>query len=337
MELVLTDERLYRDGPPNGNQTQDRYLTPGAGQEGQGEEDPARTMLGDGTPGQNGLARPRQVGYFLNKITSSPRTWKLWGNEVTLMQIKVANTSVGSATLDPITSLEDLFPGIAGYPAAGAVGAPEGVYITLDQWDGYQAERGRITRRIRDDQTLSGPAGVENFVTITGDIHSYIAGYIKEDYDDRTCMGDNRPVGVELVCPSVTSSNLSEIATLGFGAAPAPDVGEFTAQVTANNPHIKFFNSNDHGYNVMQVTKGSILCTMKAVRTTPSPENPNANGIREDDPQQTTAEVLRKFRVPAFGTTFAGQAVQGPLLYHETSSVPVPLPCDASLSPGPGV
>jgi len=279
MELVMTDERLYRDGPPNGNQTQDRYVTPGAGQPGEGEEDPDRTMLGDGTPGQNGLSRPRQVGYFLDRITRSLRTWKLWGNEVTLMQIKVANTSVESATLD-ITSLEGLFPGIAEYPAADAIGAPEGVYITLDQWDGYQAERRRITRRIRDDKTLPGPAGVENFVTITGDIHSYIAGYIKENYDDRTCMGDNRPVGVELVCPSVTSSNLSEIATLGFGAAPAPDVGEFTVQVTANNPHIKFFNSNEHGYNVMEVTKGSILCTMKAIRTTPSlPDNPNANSV----------------------------------------------------------
>ena len=337
MELVMTDERLYRDGPPNGNQTQDRYVTPGAGQPGQGEEDPDRTMLGDGTPGQNGLLRPPQVHYFLDKITRSPRTWKLWGNEVTLMQIKVANTSVESATADPITSLEELFPGIANYPAAGAIGAPEGVYITLDQWDGYQAERRRITRRMRDDRTFPGPAGVQNFVTITGDIHSYIAGYIKVNYDDRTCMGDNRPVGVELVCPSVTSANLSEIATFGFGAAPAPDVGAFTAAVTANNPHIKFFNSNDHGYNVMEVTKDSIVCTMKAVRTTPSQNNPNASGIREDDPSQTTAEVLRRFRVPAFGTTFAGQTIDEPIIFDETNGVPLPLPCEASVSPGPEV
>ncbi len=234
------------------------------------------------------------------------------------MQIKVANTAAESATADPITSLEDLFPGIGSFPAAGAVGAPEGVYITLDQWDGYQAERRRITERIRDDRTFPGPAGVENFVTITGDIHSYIAGYVKENYDDRTCMGENRPVGVELVCPSVTSSNLSEIATFGFGAAPAPSsVDAFTAQVTANNPHIKFFNSNEHGYNLMEVTEDSIVCTMKAIRTLPSPENLNANGIREDEPQKTTAEVLKRYRVPA------GEV----LLIDETGPVPVPQPC----------
>ncbi len=31
LTLVMTDERLYRDGPPNGNETQNRYVTPGGG------------------------------------------------------------------------------------------------------------------------------------------------------------------------------------------------------------------------------------------------------------------------------------------------------------------
>ena len=325
MELVMTDQRLYRDPPPNGNQTQNRYLTPGTGLE--GEEAPGRTLLGDGTPGTDGLRRPPQLDYFLQKITRSPRTWKIWGNEVTFMQFKVANTSAESATVDPITSLEELFPGIGDFPAAGSVNNPEGVYVTLDQWDGFQAERRRITQEIRDNQVFPGQRGTENFITLTGDIHSYIAGYIKENYDDPTCMGENRPVGIELVCPSVTSSNLSELATFGFGAAPAPDAGQFGAQVVANNPHIKFFNSNEHGYNIVEVTKDSLFCTMKAIRTTPSPENPNANGIREDDPRQTTSEVLRRFRVPA------GEV----LLIDETGPGPVPLPCEAPApSPGPG-
>jgi len=36
----------------------------------------------------------------------------------------------------PTSSLEELFPGMDGFPAAGAVGAPEGVYVSLEQWDG---------------------------------------------------------------------------------------------------------------------------------------------------------------------------------------------------------
>lgn len=315
LTLVMTDERLYRDGPPAGNETTDRYVTPGTG----AEEAPGRTMLGDGTPGEGNLSRPDQLRYFLDRITGSPRTWKIWGNEVTFMQNKVANSYLGQ---------DGLLPSID--PAT----APEGVYITLDQWDGYQAERRRVTRKLRNSAT-----GAENFVTITGDIHSYIAGYVKEDYDNPVSQGENRPVGVELICGSITSSNLTEIATLGFGAVPyAPDAGQFTAAVTASNPHIKYFNSNDHGYNLMEVTKDALVCTMKRVRLTGpvTPEN-DGSAIKERDPQRTASEVLRRFRVPASGSTFAGQTVDGPLLVDETSGVPVPIPPDAPVpSPGPG-
>jgi alkaline phosphatase D len=293
MQLVMTDQRLYRDGPPAGNETQDRYVTPGTG----AEEAAGRTMLGDGTPGVDDLPRPDQLGYFLDKMLNSTRTWKLWGNEVTFGQIKVANSFLGSGnvlpTIDPST-------------------APEGVYVTLDQWDGYQAERRGITRAIRD---ANAGQGVENFVTLTGDIHSYIAGYIKDDYDDPASTGENRPVGVELVCGSVTSSNLSEIASLGFGAAPAPDAGQFTAAVTASNPHIKYFNSNDHGYNVVEVTPASIICTMRRVTPkTTTPQN-RGSGIREPQATNTQKETLRRFRINA------GEV----LILDETNGVPVPL------------
>ncbi len=289
VSLVMTDERLYRDGPPAGNETQDRYVTPGTG----AEEAEGRTMLGDGTPTQDNLPRPDQLEYFLGKVLQSNKKWKLWGNEVTFMQIKVANSYLGDGNMLPTVD-----------PAT----APDGVYITLDQWDGYQAERRKITQQVRD-------ANIQNFVTITGDIHSYIAGYIKEDYDNPLSTGDNRPVGVELVCGSITSSNLSEIASLGFGAAPAPDVGEFTASVTASNPHIKYFNSNDHGYNLMEITKDSVLCTMKRVTPiVPDAEN-RGSGIKESDPKNTKSEVLRKLRVRD------GEV----LIYDETNGAPVPL------------
>ncbi len=340
MELVMTDQRLYRDAPPNGNEQLNRYLTPGTGRE--GEEAPDRTMLGDGTPSLDGFRRPPQLEYFVQKITRSPRTWKVWGNEVTFMQLKIANTDAESATVDPIQSLDQLFPQLGEFRQENglppAPDNPEGVYTTLDQWDGFQAERRRITQRFRDDATFPGTPGVENFVTITGDIHSYLAGYIKENYDDRTCQLDNRPVGVELVCGSITSANLSEIATFGFGSAPQPDVGQFTAQVNANNPHIKYFNSNEHGYNIVEVTKDSILCSMKAVRVKPTEvDQQNRNqGIREEEAQNTEMTELRRFRVPAQGTTFAGVPITEPLIFDETTGAPLPLTCEAAVSPGPG-
>ena len=66
LELVMSDERLYRDGPPCGLETLERLLTPGCGE----EEAEGRTMLGE-----------EQLDYFLGKMTNSTRTWKIWGNE----------------------------------------------------------------------------------------------------------------------------------------------------------------------------------------------------------------------------------------------------------------
>ncbi len=152
-------------------------------------------------------------------------------------------------------------------------------------------------------------------------------------------MGDNHPVGVELICGSVTSSNLTEIATLGFGAVPyAPDAGQFTAAVMAGNPHIKYFNSNDHGHNLIEVTQDSLVCIMKRVRLTGpvTPEN-DGSAIKERDPRNTTDEVLRRFRIPAYGTTFLGRQINEPLIIDERTGVPVPILCDgAAISPGPG-
>jgi alkaline phosphatase D len=72
-ERVMTDERLYHDGPPCCNELTARYLAPGCGEE--GEEKPGRTMLGPS----------RRNGYFLENISSSGMPWKIWGNEVTLL------------------------------------------------------------------------------------------------------------------------------------------------------------------------------------------------------------------------------------------------------------
>lgn len=243
LELVMTDERLYRDGPPCGLETQDRYLTPGCG----AEEEPGRTVLG-----------PTQKRFFLDRITNSTRKWKVWGNEVMFMQFKVANTFLG-----------DLFPEL---PAPAGAG---GVYVTLDQWDGYQAERAEITRRVRE-------AGVENFVVLTGDIHSFIAGYVKQDYDNP--LRDDL-AGVCFVVGSVTSSNLAELSTFGKGGQAAPPVADFTTAIRASNPHIEFFDSGTHGYNLIDVTPDALSCTMKAVST-----------IREP---RATLRTLKRFRVPS--------------------------------------
>lgn len=230
MELVMTDERLYRDGPPCGLDTSKRYFTPGCGK----EKAPGRTMLGN-----------TQRSWFLDKMKKSPRTWKIWGNETMFMQFKMLNTY-----------MQALFPAKAKQLPPGT----GGVYVNLDQWDGYQAERTNIVRELKS-------AKIKNMAVITGDLHSFIAGYLKENFDNPL----DQPVGVCFMGGSVTSSNFAEIALVG-GYLPVPPVGAFTTAVKASNPHIQYFNSETHGYNLIEVTPQQLTCTMKAVNTIKAPK-----------------------------------------------------------------
>jgi alkaline phosphatase D len=261
-ELVMTDERLYRDPHPCGEGTQDRYATAGCPE----RTDPDRTMLG-----------PDQLSWFLGKVTNSPCTWKLWGNEVMVMQLKVLNTYLSA-----------LFPPTSGEPQPTP--GPDGsVFLTLDQWDGWPAERDSILRRLRT-------AGVKNFVTITGDIHTFFAGYLRENNApnyadfDQPYLPPGPPtdaVGTCFVCGSVTSSNLEELATLGEGGPPlAPNRGDvLTPAVITSNPHIRYMNSSGHGYNLLEIRPQALVCTMKSVDTIKQP--------------QANLTTLKTFRVPA--------------------------------------
>ncbi len=77
MELVMTDERLYRDGPPAGNELQERYLTPG----GKGEDSPNRTILGESPDGTVPFGSPNvyeQKDFFIDRMLGSTRKWKIW-------------------------------------------------------------------------------------------------------------------------------------------------------------------------------------------------------------------------------------------------------------------
>ncbi|MBA3474556.1 MAG: alkaline phosphatase D family protein [Rubrobacter sp.] len=278
MELVLTDERLYRDEPPCGLDTLERLLTPGC------EEIKAegRTMLGT-----------TQRDYFINKMTGSDRTWKVWGNETMFMQLKIANSYVDA-----------LRTGATPPPPEGPLGSNDGVYFNLDQWDGYQDERNKIAEAFNQ---ANEEKGVQNFVVITGDLHTFIAGYARENYDEPSApeVPPTDAVGVCFMGGSVTSSNLIEIATFGRGPTPPPVPGPgpnggdaFTAQTQTANPHIVYLDSTTHGYNLIEVTPQKLTCTMREVSTIKSP--------------QASVETLKVFEVPAGEIKIVEQVVPTP-------------------------
>ncbi len=218
-EMIVTDERLYRDGPPCGsNLIGQRYFSLGCGE----MRDSSRSMLG-----------PTQRQWFLNQLTSSKATWKLWANEVMLMQLKLAL-----------------------------------LYIDLDQWDGYQGERNLILNTVKHGD-------IKNFIALTGDLHTFLAGYLKTDFSNPF----ESPVGIELMVGSITSANFAEeinsVLPLPSSPVPAKQMGlpaEAVSDVlTAANPWIKFFNSSTHGYAILTLTPSQLTCQFKAVSTITEP------------------------------------------------------------------
>ena len=102
------------------------------------------------------------------------------------------------------------------------------VYVNLDQWDGYQAERREIAREIK-------AKNVKNFVTITGDLHSYTAGYLKENFDDPL----EEPIGTCFMAGSVTF--LQPRRARDAGRHPGADRGRLERVPQSQQPAHRVF------------------------------------------------------------------------------------------------
>lgn len=212
-ELVLTDERLYRDGPPCGLLQSQRYATPGC----PGQHAPDRTMLG-----------AEQRTWLIERLTTSTRRWRLWGNETMLMPFRLPGWLARRL-----------------HPHDGDMPVLDEVYVNLDQWDGYQAERADVTAAL---------SAVDGLVVLTGDLHSFISGTLRAP--------DGRAVATCLMVGSATSANLAELfAGRTLPSLPLP----LGVLVRAANPHLDYVNSSTHGFNVLDIDRRRLRCRMTAV------------------------------------------------------------------------
>ncbi|MFC7045197.1 alkaline phosphatase D family protein [Halobacteriaceae archaeon GCM10025711] len=223
VDLVVTDERLFRSGPGAdvgfGARTETTRQPP----------DETRTMLGD-----------EQREWFLDRVADDGTTWTAWANEVLHMA----------------------------FDTSGALGS----FYNPDAWDGFEYERRRIDTHLREHD-------VDNFVTLTGDMHTTLAGYVQTAYGPDA---DGDRVGVEFMTPAVTSPNLKETLDLPGGASYEAAVQR---EVLDSNPHLEFFNSHHWGYSVVEFTPDACTFSVYAVdKTVPAP--------------QADRELLKRFRVP---------------------------------------
>jgi len=87
--------------------------------------------------------------------------------------------------------------------------------LNADVWDGYDAERRALMQHLQDH-------GIRNVVAITGDLHSFLAGEVRSDYD--ATHGDS-PVMVDLVTAGISSDSYfsyfkGAVGSLAAGLAP---------------------------------------------------------------------------------------------------------------------
>jgi alkaline phosphatase D len=181
-----------------------------------------------------------QRAWFLQTLRDSTRTWKVWGNEYSLMQ-KVID-------LTPVT-----------------IAPPElrqRIVLNADDWDGAPNERNAL---------LTELAGVENVVAVTGDLHSFFAG-------TPYAAGKPETAVIELIAGSVTSTTWQAGIERAIAADPTlpPQAALIAGLVgpllmdddTRPNPHIGWLDLESNGYAVVAVGADTLAMTTYSIPDT---------------------------------------------------------------------
>ncbi|HWN69354.1 MAG TPA: alkaline phosphatase D family protein [Haliangium sp.] len=164
-----------------------------------------------------------QREWLYNGLHAANARWQVLGNQTLLSKLTVS---------------------VAGQP----------LFVNSDAWDGYTSERTQLLQQVRN-------AGIDNFVVLTGDMHSYVASHIEYDFSDG--LTPSNVAGVEFMTPSVTSGNISDV----LASLDAQSKGSFDTQaltykqilqallngaIYVTNTHLHYFNSYKYGYSTIR-------------------------------------------------------------------------------------
>ena len=235
------------------------------------KQEPPMTILGR-----------EQKAWFKRTLVQSTATWKIWG--------------ASNGTLDWRADPQNLLAGLAksAWPGAG--------YATLSSGDIGEAyrERTELYDFVRDQR-------IEGFVTVSGDRHSFWAGYSAKQLPPQTF----EPIGVAFITGSISAPGLAEAMehrlkdhplrplftverekaryeptvnlTLKRGVRSALEYarsGDLAAARALTNPdnapHLEFIDMGGHGYAVVTATaKGlatEFVCIPRPINLVLSPD-----------------------------------------------------------------
>jgi len=95
-----------------------------------------------------------------------------------------------------------VMPGAPRTPAARLV-------IDCDAWDGYPAHKHELLAYLRAH-------GIHNVVAITGDLHAFQCGVVRDDPDPATGV----PVIVDFVCAGISSTSFHAYLNVAWKGTP---------------------------------------------------------------------------------------------------------------------
>ena len=247
---------------------------------------PAGTMLGK-----------QQKAWWKATMKGSDATWKLWGNEVTLMRVKIQQPAGASDRI-----------------------------LSGDAWDGYATERNELMTYLKDEK-------IKNVVVLSGDIHASFAGKVMDNFD--APVANQVPVACELVAAGISSNSLFSFFEAATRAPRDAARGLVTVDVSPTvkfvenfnmlllhgtnaagtyaavkdlptalsqadetvNPHLKYVDTNSQGYGYLKVTASGVAATIVTInRPIKAPTNAGPGILRtasftipKDDPGAMSA------------------------------------------------
>ncbi|WP_436793412.1 alkaline phosphatase D family protein [Actinospongicola halichondriae] len=229
-----------------------------------------------------------QQTFVEQALSDSDASWRIVLQQVMLMQWRIP----GIPGLPALSALLD------GIPDAPGVLNDGGNSVNGDAWDGYPAERSRLFAHLRSND-------ITDVVVLTGDIHTTWAAELTEkpfltDISDPLYYtpvptglpGEVRPLGVEFVCPSITSDNIDEILVdQGLDQQAASVASEaLEAATLAGNLHIKSVDLQNHGYSIVDVSAAeTVFDTFFVPRLAPSDDEAfhESWSVRKSGPAET--------------------------------------------------
>lgn len=241
--LIMTDQRLYRSdhivpeavpNPANGQPLGDigaRYFVPEPLLYDQLEA--AKMAAAGGSLALVSILGATQREWWKTKMKAATATWKLWGSELMLLKQGLNGTDAiatllalqAAATVGPQVAFGVIKPDIQAkginspYIPAEKKAALAPYFtkfvINADGWDGFDAERRELMNHLKSNN-------IKNVVALTGDIHAFYAGEVRDNY---RAAGGGAPVMTEIVTAGVSSDSFfsylkSAVGSLSTDLAP---------------------------------------------------------------------------------------------------------------------